>query len=118
MLKFSEDIADILNEMDTLLVKINIIIDGNSDFDELVNERISKIYKERQIYFHKLEDWLVSPDGKDFVAQNNTEWDAIMLRMQNNDKLTMEKISGKLDSLKKKLANINQNKSLFIYSKK
>lgn len=117
MLKFNNEVADIFNKIDGLLNNINHIIERNSDFDSLVNERINRLYIERKIHFNQLNDWLESNEAKDFVKSNSQEWNDFILSMQAKDKIVLDKISDKLATLKQELANLNNNKSLFIYSK-
>lgn len=113
-----------VEEIETVTIEIAEIIkqaDSPNDDDiqrtNTMPDMLSNLYERRQELLDQLRKWYNSPNGQRELRGNPSEWSSRIDNLIQADTILLENIKRKMDDAQYRLRNIQQTKSLMIYSR-
>ncbi|MBS1538936.1 MAG: hypothetical protein JST20_14455 [Bacteroidetes bacterium] len=82
-----------------------------------IADEIAELYERRQVLLDQLRQWYNSANGQRELRGNSTEWSGRIDTLILADSILLENIKRKMDDAHYRLRNIQQTKSLMIYSR-
>jgi len=102
------EIAEVIKRADSKIYE--------AESDGIADE-ISELYERRQTLLNQLRQWYNSASGQQELRGNSTEWSGRIDNLIMADSILLENIKRKMDDAQYRLRNIQQTKSLMIYSR-
>jgi oligoendopeptidase F len=99
----ADEIANILEKNDKL------------SFEDI--KKISKLYENRKKSIGIINEFLTSDEGKEFVKNNQKEWESRISPFLKKDKKILDKLGETLNNLGDQIRQLNKQKNVLIYSK-
>lgn len=113
-----------VEEIETVTIEIAEIIkqadSPNDDDTQQTNtmpDMLTNLYERRQELLDQLRKWYNSPNGQRELRGNPVEWSSRIDNLIQADTILLENIKRKMDDAQYRLRNIQQTKSLMIYSR-
>lgn len=111
-----------VDEIETVTIEIAEVI-KQADSDEFQGEStnaaelIANLYERRQLLLDNLRKWYNSASGQRELRGNPLEWGERIDNLIQADSILLENIKRRMDDAQYRLRNIQQTKSLMIYSR-
>lgn len=111
-----------VDEIETVTIEIAEVI-KQADSDEFHGEStnaaelIANLYERRQLLLDNLRMWYNSANGQRELRGNPLEWGERIDNLIQADSILLENIKRRMDDAQYRLRNIQQTKSLMIYSR-
>ncbi len=111
-----------VDEIETVTIEIAEVI-KQADSDEFHGEStnaaelIANLYERRQLLLDNLRMWYNSANGQRELRGNPLEWGERIDNLIQADSILLENIKRRMDEAQYRLRNIQQTKSLMIYSR-
>jgi hypothetical protein len=112
----SEMIA-LLNDFENLTQKINAFLDRKEKPDDLYITQLSDLYRIRRTKLEFIDEWLKSPQGKEFLIKNKDYWNNYIKKISEIDQNSIKVIKNSVDNLNMELKQLLNNKNVLIYTK-
>ena len=111
-----------VEEIETVTIEIAEVIkkaDSGEYEEKSVNsaDLIANLYDRRQLLLDNLRMWYNSPNGQRELRGNPLEWGERIDNLIQADSILLENIKRRMDDAQYRLRNIQQTKSLMIYSR-
>lgn len=114
---------DTVEEIETVTIEIAEAIKQADSPDDIGEELdtmpdiLSRLYDRRQELLDQLRRWYNSPNGQRELRGNPVEWGSRIDNLIQADTILLENIKRRMDDAQYRLRNIQQTKSLMIYSR-
>ncbi|MBI3259557.1 MAG: hypothetical protein HYZ54_08815 [Ignavibacteriae bacterium] len=111
-----------VEEIETVTIEIAEVI-KQADLQEFQGEShntvdlIANLYERRQLLLDNLRKWYNSANGQRELRGNPLEWGERIDNLIQADSILLENIKRRMDDAQYRLRNIQQTKSLMIYSR-
>lgn len=111
-----------VEEIETVTIEIAEVI-KQADSQEFQGEStnaadlIANLYERRQLLLDNLRKWYNSASGQRELRGNPLEWGERIDNLIQADSILLENIKRRMDEAQYRLRNIQQTKSLMIYSR-
>jgi phosphomevalonate kinase len=104
-------------ELEKKTKKISDFLATNKEFDIKEIQILADLYDKRKDSIKKIDEWYNSELGKQFINENEDEWNKHLSKLLKTDDEQIKKIDERVRNINKNLRNLAKQRSVLLYTK-